>query len=90
MSSSHRWLLLTVTILAIVWPVDSTNVASAQDNLDRTTLPIQIPTYKAITGVDTPQRFVVKAFSSEPNLVIVLIEDIGFGSLHLKRVKYAG
>jgi arylsulfatase len=52
--------------------------------LDRTTLPIAEPTYAPITELDArkakaPPRFEVKAPAGAPNIVIVLIDDIGFG-----------
>ena len=53
--------------------------------LDRTTLPIKEPSYAAITELDArkakaPPRFEVKAPAKAPNVVVVLIDDIGFGS----------
>jgi arylsulfatase A-like enzyme len=59
--------------------------AGAQDNLDRTVLPIAEPKPASITTLDArdakaPPRFEVKAPKDAPNVVIVLIDDIGFGS----------
>jgi arylsulfatase len=59
--------------------------AGAQDKLDRTVLPIHEPATKAITTLDArdakaPPRFEVKAPAGAPNVVIVLIDDIGFGA----------
>ncbi len=59
--------------------------AAAQDALDRTVLPIPEPAVEAITTLDArdakaPPRFEVKAPAGAPNIVIVLIDDIGFGS----------
>ena len=53
--------------------------------LDRTVLPIQAPKHDPITEVDArkakaPPRFEVKAPKDAPNVVIVLIDDIGFGT----------
>jgi len=58
--------------------------ASAQDVLDRTSLPIQEPkrlTYSEldVRNVEAPPLFEVKAPENAPNVVIVLIDDIGFG-----------
>jgi hypothetical protein len=58
--------------------------ASAQQTLDRTVLPIQEParpTYSEldVRNVATPPRFEVRAPENAPNVVIVLIDDIGFG-----------
>jgi len=52
--------------------------------LDRTILPIPEPTYAPITELDArhakaPPRFEVTAPKGAPNVVIVLIDDIGFG-----------
>jgi arylsulfatase A-like enzyme len=59
--------------------------AAAQDKLDRTALPIAEPKAKTITTLDArdakaPPRFEVKAPEGAPNVVIVLIDDIGFGA----------
>jgi arylsulfatase A-like enzyme len=52
--------------------------------LDRTTLPIQEPKRQTYSELDArnakpPERFEVKAPPGAPNVVIVLIDDIGFG-----------
>jgi arylsulfatase len=52
--------------------------------LDRTVLPIQEPPRPTYTELDArnakaPPRFEVKAPGGAPNVVIVLIDDIGFG-----------
>src|SRR5688572_6072135 len=52
--------------------------------MDRSVLPIPEPARKAITELDArkakaPARFEVKAPQGAPNVVIVLIDDIGFG-----------
>jgi arylsulfatase A-like enzyme len=51
---------------------------------DRTVLPIPAPVYPPITEVDArqatpPPRFEVKAPPDAPNVLIVLIDDMGFG-----------
>ena len=56
----------------------------ATDTLDRTVLPIPEPRSPPITEIDArkakaPPRFEVKAPEGAPNVVIVLIDDIGFG-----------
>jgi arylsulfatase A-like enzyme len=58
--------------------------ASAQVKLDRTVLPIaepKRPTYSELDARDAkpPPRFEVTAPQGAPNVVIVLIDDIGFG-----------
>ncbi len=56
----------------------------AKDQLDRTVLPIPEPKYPTITELDArkakaPPRFEIKAPKGAPNVVIVLLDDIGFG-----------
>jgi arylsulfatase len=55
-----------------------------EGGVDRRSLPIAEPTYAPITELDArkakaPPRFEVKAPGGAPNIVIVLIDDIGFG-----------
>ena len=57
---------------------------AAQEQLDRTVLPIaepKPPTYSELDARNAkpPPRFEVKAPNGAPNVVIVLIDDIGFG-----------
>lgn len=52
--------------------------------LDRSVLPIPEPTYTPITELDArnataPSRFQVKAPSGAPNVLIILLDDMGFG-----------
>jgi arylsulfatase len=54
------------------------------DDLDRTSLPIPEPKVAPITEIDVrkarpPARFDVEAPAGAPNVVIVLIDDMGFG-----------
>lgn len=65
-------------------PVPSSGPVGA-DGLDRTILPIREPVYPADTTLDArnataPARFEVKAPAKAPNVVVVLIDDIGFGA----------
>ena len=59
--------------------------AVAEDKLDRTTLPIQAPARPTYSELDVrnveapPPLFEIKAPQDAPNIVIVLIDDIGFG-----------
>ncbi len=62
----------------------SCTAASTQE-MDRTVLPIQPPPQPAITELDArnatqPDTFEVKPPEGAPNIVIVLIDDIGFGA----------
>ncbi len=69
-------------------PVSSSSeqtTSSSENQMDRTILPIQPPKYDAITEMDArnakvPERFDLKAPEGAPNVVIVLIDDIGFGA----------
>lgn len=58
---------------------------SAQEQIDRTVLPIVPPEYPPSTELDArdakvPPPFEVKAPEGAPNVVVVLIDDIGFGA----------
>ncbi len=57
--------------------------ARAQDELDRTVLPVPEPKRPAITELDVrqakaPPRFEVRAPRQAPNVVIVLVDDMGY------------
>jgi arylsulfatase A-like enzyme len=71
-------------LIAIISIFLISGVAMAQEKLDRTVLPIKEPkrpTYSEldVRNVKPPPRFEVKAPAGAPNVVIVLIDDIGFG-----------
>lgn len=58
---------------------------SAAENLDRTVLPIAEPARAPTAVIDArdytpPARFEVKAPAGAPNVVIILIDDLGFGA----------
>lgn len=63
---------------------DKTSVKAPADIFDRTVLPITEPKVKPITILDArnakaPPRFQVKAPAGAPNVLIVLLDDMGFG-----------
>jgi len=63
----------------------SQGTAAASETLDRSVLPIPEPEPVSITELDArdvkaPPRFEIKAPKDAPNVVVVLIDDIGFGS----------
>jgi arylsulfatase len=65
-------------------PAPSATPATNGGAIDRTILPIAEPTPPKFTELDArnakaPPRFEVKAPSGAPNVVIVLIDDVGFG-----------
>jgi len=62
------------------------SVAQAQDlSMDRTVLPIKEPTYPPITVLDVrdakaPPLFQVKAPQGAPNVIVILLDNLGFGA----------
>jgi arylsulfatase len=76
---------LSNEVLAREWAAATgVGVQPAGDQLDRTALPIPERKVTPITEIDArkakaPPRFDVKAPKGAPNVVIVLIDDIGFG-----------
>jgi arylsulfatase len=63
---------------------DQPAAVTSTDGLDRTSLPIKEPvrpTYKELDArnVTPPPRFEVKAPAGAPNVVVILIDDMGFG-----------
>jgi arylsulfatase len=76
----RRYKLLT--LLAVAYAAAITTLAQAP--LDRTVLPIPEPNYPHETELDArkatpPPRFEVKAPAGAPNVLIVLVDDMGFG-----------
>lgn len=72
------------TVMSLALGVACAATAGAQTASDRTVLPIQEPQYPHSTVFDVrnatpPPRFQVKAPKDAPNVVIVLIDDMGFG-----------
>jgi arylsulfatase A-like enzyme len=75
---------MLVPLLAGLVITATSALGQSTDGLDRTVLPIREPQYPAITELDArnakaPPRFEIKAPAAAPNIVIVLIDDIGFG-----------
>src|SRR4029077_19764946 len=59
-------------------------LGQSTDGLDRTVLPVPEPQPPTLTELDArnakpPPRFEVKAPKEAPNVVVVLLDDIGFG-----------
>jgi len=78
-------LVALVSFLLTSGGVFVASAAAAPHELDRSVLPIQPPVRPAITVMDArnatkPERFEIKAPEGAPNVVIVLIDDIGFGA----------
>ncbi len=85
----NRWFTAAAVVAAATAAGCSAPPASQAPSstaaIDRTVLPIRTPAVPSITEMDArkataPPRFEVKAPDSAPNVVIVLIDDIGFGS----------
>jgi len=77
--------LLIGLIQGCVSPTEDTTTSVQSDGLDRTVLPITPPNYEPITELDArnaqaPEPFSIKPPEGAPNVVIVLIDDIGFGA----------
>ena len=74
--------LAAATLFALIAGI-SHAAQPAAGKLDRTVLPVPEPKHKPITELDArkakaPPRFEVKAPKGAPNVVIVLIDDMGF------------
>jgi arylsulfatase len=75
----------TLTFLPAVLLIGSASTVFAQAPLDRTVLPIHEPKPPIYTELDArkvkpPPRFEVTAPAGAPNILIILLDDIGFGS----------
>ena len=80
-----RYSIFKTSCIAVIVSTGLITVASAQDKFDRTVLPIQEPERPTYSELDVrnvkkvPPLFKVTAPEKAPNVVIVLIDDIGFG-----------
>jgi arylsulfatase A-like enzyme len=77
-------LLVTACSTPSPAPVQQPATTNAPGAVDRTVLPIREPAYPPVTELDArkvtpPPRFEVKAPEGAPNVLIVLIDDMGFG-----------
>jgi arylsulfatase len=77
-------MIITRALLALALLAVTVRSAHAADPLDRTVLPIPEPKAPVITTLDArdataPPRFAVTAPKGAPNVVVVLLDDIGFG-----------
>ena len=62
---------------------DQPAVTASADGIDRTVLPIKVPDRPTFTELDVrnvtqPARFEVKAPAGAPNVILVLVDDLGF------------
>ncbi|MDN5940244.1 MAG: arylsulfatase [Nitrospira sp.] len=82
----HRRLVIPTIILmglSVAMTVGPVPVQAA-DKLDRTVLPIPEPKRQVITELDArkatpPPRFEVKAPTNAPNVLLIMLDDMGFG-----------
>src|SRR5437899_10622834 len=84
MKTTDRYNQMLVPLVAGLAITAASALGQSTDGLDRTVLPIREPQYPPITELDArnakpPPRFEIKAPAAVPNVVIVLLDDIGFG-----------
>ncbi|QDV24194.1 arylsulfatase [Aureliella helgolandensis] len=77
--------ILSIAVLLVCNNQSAMAQDGAQYKMDRTVLPIQPPTYAPIEVLDArdakkPPMFQIKPPEGAPNVVIVMIDDIGFGA----------
>src|SRR4051794_12845996 len=75
--------LVPVIAAAILILVERSPLAQTP-NIDRSILPIPEPAPQTITELDArnavpPARFEIKAPANAPNVLIILLDDMGFG-----------
>ncbi len=75
---------IRIAVQALALSIALAGTASAQTKLDRIVLPIPEPNYPLSTVLDArdatpPPRFQITAPEGAPNVMIVLIDDMGFG-----------
>jgi arylsulfatase len=84
MTMSRMKVLLTLGLM-MAMGIPPVAAQAPTETFDRTVLPIQEPKRPVYTELDarnvkTPPHFEVKAPAGAPNVVIVLIDDLGFGA----------
>ncbi len=84
MSTRGDACLPLIGVIALTPLLLCVSLAAQDAPLDRTVLPIPEPNYPHITELDArkvkaPPRFEVKAPANAPNVLIILIDDMGFG-----------
>jgi arylsulfatase len=77
--------IVALAAIATLMSCDKQSDPISETMVDRTILPIQPPKHVAITELDArnataPEPFEVKAPECAPNVIVVLIDDIGFGA----------
>ena len=87
MNSKLKWMFALLSVFALLAPATAAAQGGAAKVVyptDRSVLPLPEPKYPPITEVDVrkatpPPRFEVRAPAKAPNVLIVLIDDMGFG-----------
>jgi arylsulfatase A-like enzyme len=82
---SAKFFLLLLAVLLAGSPLQAAETKPATAVPDRTVLPVQTPKRPVIKELDVrnakmPPHFEVKAPAGAPNVVIILIDDLGFGA----------
>jgi hypothetical protein len=77
------FIFLSILVTFFFGCQEGTEVKNTSGELDRTVLPIKAPerqTYKEldVRNATAPQRFEVKAPEGAPNVILVLLDDLGF------------
>ena len=75
---------LAISLVLLCVSCLTTNTIAQEPQADRTELPIKAPWYPPITTLDArdakaPPVFEVKAPKDAPNVVVILLDDLGFG-----------
>ena len=91
-TNKMKFILINLAIIILLSSCQQSETSEAKiksansgDEIDRTVLPIKEPlrqTYKELDArnAKAPARFDIKAPKGAPNVVVVLIDDIGFGA----------
>src|SRR5207245_11020061 len=84
LKSTPQTIFMLVPLLAILALTAASALRHSTAGLGRRVLPIREPQYPTSTVLDArdakaPPRFEIKAPAGAPNVVIVLLDDIGFG-----------
>ena len=83
---NYLCLFFIATLLSCNTSTDNKETASSGNyEMDRSVLPIQPPPHAPVTEMDArnvekPETFEINAPEDAPNVVIIMIDDIGFGA----------
>ena len=83
MKKIFSFVFLSILVTFFFGCQEGTEVKNTSGELDRTVLPIKAPerqTYREldVRNVTAPPRFEVKAPEGAPNVILVLLDDLGF------------